>query len=225
MAKTAQLNDRIAQRRNEYMLMFTERDFDVFTIEGLDPRMAGIRSAIQPKFQELDDYFAEKLGEKLEREFFVHIAQHRRRMVYPPENTWSALSQKKRGYKMEAHFQLGIWPDYLFMWLSLIDNPKNEKKIAQAFLDNKALFEQLDDDFYLSIDHTQPEIERLNEADLTKHLTRFRDVKKGEFQIGRIIKKTDGLLNNPENAREYMLKTYEELVPLYQLAISLQQAD
>ncbi|MEI5990183.1 hypothetical protein A5881_001676 [Enterococcus termitis] len=204
------------------MLMFTEKDFDVFTIEGLDPRMAGIRSAIQPKFQELDDYFAEKLGETLETEFFVHIAQHRRRTVYPPENTWSALSQKKRGYKMEAHFQLGIWPDYLFMWLSLIDNPKNEKEIAQAFLDNPSLFEQLDDDFYLSIDHTQPEIERLNEADLEKHLTRFRDVKKGEFQIGRIIRKTDDLLNDPEKAREYMLKTYEELIPLYQLAIGLQ---
>ncbi|WP_430602966.1 hypothetical protein IGJ02_000294 [Enterococcus sp. DIV0724b] len=205
------------------MLMFTEKDFDVFTIDGLDPRMAGIRSTIQPKFQELDDYFAERLGERLETEFFVHIAQHRRRTVYPPENTWSALSQKKRGYKMEAHFQLGIWPDYLFMWLSLIDNPKNEKEIAQAFLDNQALFEQLDDDFYLSIDHTQPEIERLNEADLEKHLTRFRDVKKGEFQIGRIIRKTDDLLNDPEKACEYMLKTYEELIPLYQLAIGLQE--
>ncbi|WP_348921538.1 DUF1054 domain-containing protein [Enterococcus rotai] len=200
------------------MLMFTEKDFDVFTIAGLDPRMAGIRSTIQPKFQELDEYFAEKLGDKLETEFFVHIAQHRRRTVYPPENTWSALSQKKRGYKMEAHFQLGIWPDYLFMWLSLIDNPKNEKAIAQAFLDNQELFKQLDDDFYLSIDHTQPEIERLNEANLEKHLTRFRDVKKGEFQIGRIIRKTDDLLNDPEKARAYMLKTYEELLPLYELA-------
>lgn len=207
------------------MLMFTEKDFDVFTIEGLDPRMAGIRSTIQPKFQELDDYFAEELGEKLETEFFVHIAQHRRRTVYPPENTWSALSQKKRGYKMEAHFQLGIWPEYLFMWLSLIDNPKNEKEIAQAFLENPSLFEQLDDDFYLSIDHTQPEIERLKEADLEKLLTRFRDVKKGEFQIGRIIRKTDDLLNDPKKAREYMLKTYEELLPLYQLAINLQQAE
>ncbi|MDA9471281.1 DUF1054 domain-containing protein [Enterococcus sp. 5H] len=205
------------------MLMFTEKDFEVFTIEGLDPRMAEIRAKIQPKFQELDDYFAEKLGEELGTEFFVHIAQHRRRTVYPPENTWSALSQKKRGYKMEAHFQLGIWEDYLFMWLSLIDNPKNEKEIAQAFLDNQELFEQLDDDFYLSIDHTQPMIERLQDADLEKHLTRFRDVKKGEFQIGRIIKKEDALLNDSEKARGYMLKTYQELVPLYQLAIELQQ--
>lgn len=205
------------------MLMFTEKDFEIFEIEGLDARMAGIRSTIQPTFQELDDYFAEKLGEKLETEFFVHIAQHRRRTVYPPENTWSALSQKKRGYKMEAHFQLGIWPDYLFMWLSLIDNPKNEQAIAKAFLKNPALFKQLDDDFYISIDHTQPEIEQLKAADLKKQLTRFRDVKKGEFQIGRIIEKTDPILNDPEKARDYMLQTYKELLPLYQLAIELQQ--
>ncbi|MBO0470066.1 DUF1054 domain-containing protein [Enterococcus sp. DIV0242_7C1] len=200
------------------MLMFTEKDFDVFTIEGLDARMEGIRASIQPKFQELDDYFAAKLGDQLETEFFVHIAQHRRRTVYPPENTWSALSQKKRGYKMDAHFQLGIWPDYLFMWLSLIDNPKNEKEIAQAFLDNQKLFKQLPDDFYISIDHTQPKIELLKEADLEKILIRFRDVKKGEFQIGRIIEKTDSLLNDPDKAREYMLQTYEALLPLYRLA-------
>ena len=200
------------------MLMFTEKDFDVFTIEGLDQRMAGIRSVIQPKFQELDAYFAEQLGEELETEFFVHIAQHRRRTVYPPENTWSALSQKKRGYKMDAHFQLGIWPEYLFMWLSLIDNPKNEKEIAQAFLDNLKLFKQLPDDFYVSIDHTQPKIECLKEADLEKILIRFRDVKKGEFQIGRIISKTDQMLNDPDKARAYMLQTYEALLPFYQLA-------
>lgn len=204
------------------MLMFTEKDFEIFTIEGLDARMTEIRAEIQPKFQVLDEYFAQELSQQLDTEFFVHIAQHRRRTVYPPANTWSALSQKKRGYKMEAHFQLGIWPEYLFMWLSLIDNPKNEKEIAQAFLDHPALFEQLPEDFYVSIDHTQPEIVRLSELDLEKSLLRFRDVKKGEFQIGRIIKKEAAILATPEKARAYMLDTYKQLVPLYELAIAQQ---
>lgn len=203
--------------------MFTEKSFEVFKIEGLEERMSGIRGEIQPVFQELDEYFAEQLGEKVQAELFVHIAQHRRRTVYPPENTWSALSQKKRGYKMEAHFQLGIWPEYIFMWLSLIDNPKNEKEIAQAFLDNQELFNKLPDDFYISLDHTQPEIQKLNEIDLEKSLVRFRDVKKGEFQIGRMIKKGDSLLKQPKKARAYMLETYELLVPLYQLALSKQK--
>lgn len=204
------------------MLMFTEKSFEVFEIEGLDARMAGIRSEIQPVFQALDDTFKVILEKELAVELFVHIAQHRRRTVYPPENTWSAISQKKRGYKMEAHFQLGIWPDYIFMWLSLIDNPKNEKEIATAFLENESLFKALETDFYLSIDHTQPKIDLLQATDLEKSLLRFRDVKKGEFQIGRVIYKTDPLLQNPEQAREYMLETYQQLLPLYRLALAQQ---
>lgn len=202
------------------MFMFTKADFDVFSIEGLEPRMAKIRSEIQPKFQELDTYFSEKLGEQLDTTFYVHIAQHRRRTVYPPENTWSALSQKKRGYKMEAHFQLGLWEDYVFMWLSLIDNPQNKRQIAQAYLEHLALFDSLSTDFYISVDHTQPTVTRLVDADLEKQLLRFRDVKKGEFQIGRILRKEDPILSKPEQARAYMLETYQQLVPLYQLAMS-----
>lgn len=201
------------------MLMFTKTDFEVFSIEGLEPRMAAIRSEIQPKFQDLDDYFAEKLGAQLATTFYVHIAQHRRRTVYPPENTWSALSQKKRGYKMEAHFQLGIWDEYIFMWLSLIDNPKNETQIAQAYLDHLELFDNLSDDFYVSVDHTQSTVTRLIDTDLEKQLLRFRDVKKGEFQVGRILRKEDPLLLEPKQARAYMLNTYQQLIPLYQLAM------
>lgn len=202
--------------------MFTEKSFDVFDIEGLDARMAAIRSEIQPVFQTLDDEFKSLLEKELGVELFVHIAQHRRRTVYPPENTWSAISQKKRGYKMEAHFQLGIWPEYIFMWLSLIDNPKNEKEVAEAFLENEQLFQQLDADFQVSIDHTQAKIADLASLDLEKSLIRFRDVKKGEFQIGRVIHKDDALLGNPEKAKEYMIDTYKQLLPLYQLAIAKQ---
>ncbi|MBP2098514.1 DUF1054 domain-containing protein [Enterococcus rivorum] len=204
------------------MVMFTEKSFDVFDIEGLDARMAAIRSEIQPVFQTLDDEFKSLLEKELGVELFVHIAQHRRRTVYPPENTWSAISQKKRGYKMEAHFQLGIWPEYIFMWLSLIDNPKNEKEVAEAFLENEQLFQQLDADFQVSIDHTQAKIADLASLDLEKSLIRFRDVKKGEFQIGRVIHKDDALLGNPEKAKEYMIDTYKQLLPLYQLAIAKQ---
>lgn len=200
--------------------MFTEKSFEVFEIEGLEPRMEGIRSQIQPVFQELDEYFALELGKELEKDLFVHIAQHRRRTTYPPENTWSALSQKKRGYKMDPHFQLGIWPEYVFMWLSLIDNPKNEQKIAEAFLNNQELLDRLPADFYMSLDHTKPEVEKLIDADVERGLLRFCNIKKGEFQVGRIIKKDSPMLKNTTEARSYMLETYRQLLPLYELAMA-----
>lgn len=198
--------------------MFTEKSFDVFTVEGLDDRMAAIRQEIQPTFQQLDEVFQQKLEPLLDEKLVIHIAQHRRRTTYPPENTWSALSRQKRGYKMEPHFQLGIWPDYVFMWLSCIDQPKNEKEIAQALLDHPEVFDDLSPDFVLSGDHTKPKVEELSPENTERLLKRFRDVKKGEFQVGRIIKKDDPMWTNPEAAQAYMIETYEKLVPIYQLA-------
>lgn len=199
--------------------MFTEKSFAVFDVEGLDGRMAAIRKEIQPTFQQLDEVFQQVLEPLLGEELFIHIAQHRRRTTYPPENTWSALSRQKRGYKMEPHFQLGIWPDYVFMWLSCIDQPKNEQAIAQALLDNQQVIAGLSPDFVLSGDHTQPKVEELSPENTERLLKRFRDVKKGEFQIGRIIKKEDPIWRDPEEAQAFMVETYEQLVPIYQLAI------
>jgi len=199
--------------------MFTEKSFAVFDVEGLDRRMAAIRKEIQPTFQQLDEVFQQVLEPLLGEELFIHIAQHRRRTTYPPENTWSALSRQKRGYKMEPHFQLGIWPDYVFMWLSCIDQPKNEQAIAQALLDNQQVIAGLSPDFVLSGDHTQPKVEELSPENTERLLKRFRDVKKGEFQIGRIIKKEDPIWKDPEAAQAFMVETYEQLVPIYQIAI------
>lgn len=199
--------------------MFTEKSFAVFDVEGLDGRMAAIRKEIQPTFQQLDEVFQQVLEPLLGEDLFIHIAQHRRRTTYPPENTWSALSRQKRGYKMEPHFQLGIWPDYVFMWLSCIDQPKNEQAIAQALLDNQQAIAGLSPDFVLSGDHTQPKVEELSPENTERLLKRFRDVKKGEFQIGRIIKKEDPIWKDPEAAQAFMVETYEQLVPIYQLAI------
>lgn len=199
--------------------MFNEKSFEVFEVAGLDERMAAIRQVIQPTFQQLNESFQQQLEPLLDEPLFIHIAQHRRRTTYPPENTWSALSRQKRGYKMEPHFQLGIGSEYVFMWLSCIDQPKNERAIAQMLLDNQPLFESLSPDFVLSGDHTKEKIEELSPENLQRLLIRFRDVKKGEFQIGRIIKKEDPMWKKPTAAQAFMLKTYEQLIPIYQIAI------
>ena len=80
------------------MLMFTEKEF-AFEVAGLDERMAVIRAQIQPIFQELDTYFAEQLAPELGTELFVHIAQHRRRTVYPPEILGQHLVRISAGIK------------------------------------------------------------------------------------------------------------------------------
>lgn len=195
--------------------MFTEESFQVFQVEGLEPRMTAIRSEIQPVFQKIGEKICSELSETLVSPFYLHIAQHRRRSVHPPENTWAAFSEGKRGYKMAPHFQVGIWPDYVFLWLSLIDQPKGQVEFAHTLLQNPQLFTALPKDTVLNVDHTKEQILPATEENLTASLERLAKVKKAEFQIGRIISKDDSLWQDPTAALTYMQATYRSLIPLY----------
>ncbi|SBO18204.1 conserved hypothetical protein [Carnobacterium divergens] len=195
---------------------FTKEDFSIFEIPTLEDRMQAIREQIQPKFREFGELFKEGLlNEMDEDELFVHVAQHLRRTKNPPNDTWMAVSCNKRGYKMAPHFQLGLYGDHVFIWLAFIDNPKFEKEMAQGLLDKIELFETLPEDFVVSLDHHTTKVTPIKELDIEKGLTRFRDVKKGEFLVGRQLMADDSILKNPAATQMYMLNTFKKLLPLY----------
>lgn len=198
------------------MLMFDESCFDVFNIEGLDNRMDGIRKKIQPVFQSIDERVVNELSNELGEELPIHIAQHRRRTTNAPDFTWSAMGGDNRGYKKYPHFQLGITPSYVVIWLSFIDNPQNEVLMAQTCMEHIEWFNHLPSDFVVNTDHTKNNYHALEETQLMKDLTRWKEVKKGEFQIGRVILKEDFSTKSSEELFDYILETYQQLIPIYQ---------
>lgn len=194
--------------------MFTQKSFEIFSIDGLEARMAEIRSEIQPVFSEIEQKLLTKLSAKISnQEFYFHIAQHRRRTANAPENTWSAISTKARGYKMEAHFQLGIWEDYVFIYLSMIDQPKKQKEYAEL-LTNLSVEKMLTEDFIISKDHTKAEVFPLSA--FSEAAERLGKVKKSELEIGRLWSKErfDGKEDSKILAE--MLETIDQLLPIYQ---------
>lgn len=197
--------------------MFDEQSFAVMTVPGLEERMAAIRSEIQPVFQTIGDQMAGYLTKEMDQDFYVHIAQHRRRTVYAPENTWVAISPGKRGYKMAPHFQLGIWPEYVFVYLSLIDQPKGKGEMAEKLLQERETLLRLPKDLVVSKDHRQPQYFPLTEENLTATLERFEKVKKSEFEIGRVFTKNSRFWDDPQLALTEMLATIDELLPLYRM--------
>ncbi|MDQ0168823.1 uncharacterized protein YktB (UPF0637 family) [Paenibacillus tundrae] len=69
---------------------FNNRDFDVFQVPGLEPRMEMLIERVRPKLEALGAELAPYLTELCGEEMFVHVAKHARRTVNPPIDTWVA---------------------------------------------------------------------------------------------------------------------------------------
>ncbi|MFT8669353.1 MAG: DUF1054 family protein [Liquorilactobacillus hordei] len=199
--------------------MISEEFFNVFLVQGLDERMKAIRETVQPEFKILGEQLVLFLESKCNQKFYAHVAQHRRRTKYAPEITWCAFSQQKRGYKMEPHFQIAVNKDYLALWVSFIDNPKGEEKMAATFIKNPKKILTIPADFDVSLDHTITKTEKVGATDIIKDLQRWKNVKKGEFQIGKVFPKE---FFKKKTNEEFLLESdtvFAKLIPIYQEAI------
>ncbi|SEN64604.1 Uncharacterized protein YktB, UPF0637 family [Amphibacillus marinus] len=197
---------------------FNKDDFAVFKIEGLESRMTAIQETIQPKFKvigtELTDYLATQLG----NEMFLHIAKHARRSVNPPNDTWLAIANNKRGYKKHPHFQVGLFDDHLFIWLAFIYELPQKANVARTFLANIDQIKALASDFVISFDHMKKDAIPVNQ--LTKEqLKRFKDVKKAEFLIGKQLSKEQASTLSEADLLATIKDAYNALLPYYQLSL------
>ncbi len=200
---------------------FSSTDFQVFHIDGLEERMKAIQTHIQPKFRILGETLTNELSAKLGMEMFLHIAKHARRTKNPPNDTWLAIANNKRGYKKHPHFQVGLFDDHVFIWLAHIYELPNKEQIAKTFLEHAEKIRSLPNDFLISDDHTQKNAQPLSEIDLTNVLERFQRVKKAEFLIGRHIEKNDPILQDGEALIRFIAETFDYLIPLYRLSIDV----
>ncbi|CAM4074892.1 DUF1054 domain-containing protein [Listeria booriae] len=204
-------------------MSFTKKDFKAMQTPGLEERMEAIQTQIQPKFRQIGEGLATYLSAKTGDEMFLHIARHARRSVNPPDSTWLAVANNKRGYKKHPHFQVGIWDEYVFIWLAFIYETENRQIVVHNFLENLDTLKNLPANFSISLDHTEKPTSLVQNTDLTKALERFRDVKKGEFLVGRIFQPGDAALKNKTAFTKTLEETVDLLLPLYQMSFEMQE--
>lgn len=201
---------------------FTQADFDVFLLSGLEERMAAIQNQIQPKFRALGEQLSVDAAVHAGNEMYLHVARHARRKVNPPKDTWLAICSNKRGYKAHPHFQLGLFDDHLFVWFALIYEVPNKSNIATAFLKQiDEIIATVPKDYVLSLDHMKKDstaISTMSEQDWNDALVRFRDVGKAELLIGRHVQAGDPILQDGDALLALASSTYETLMPLYRMA-------
>ncbi|WP_127531464.1 YktB family protein [Paenibacillus kobensis] len=203
---------------------FLANDFAVFTIDGLEQRMAAIQSQIRPKFQALGEQLTAELAPSVGGELFLHVAKHARRTVNPPKDTWLALCENKRGYKAHPHFQLGLFEDHLFMWLAFIYELPSKSNVAATLLNElDTVIRTVPDDYVISLDHMKKDstpVSGMDTDDWRTALVRFRDVKSAELLIGRHLQPNDPAVSDGEALLRTAQQTFETLMPLYRLATS-----
>jgi len=201
---------------------FTQADFDVFALQGLEERMAAIQNQIQPKFRAIGEQLRVDAAVHAGNEMYLHVARHARRKVNPPKDTWLAICASKRGYKAHPHFQLGLFDDHLFMWFALIYEVPHKSNIATAFLNQiDEVIANVPKDYVLSLDHMKKEstaVSTMSKQDWNDALVRFRDVQKAELLIGRHVQANDPILKDGDALLELTSSTYKTLMPLYHMA-------
>lgn len=204
------------------MIHFDEKDFDVFKINGLEPRMEALIQQVRPKLEAIGLEFAPLLSTLVEDELFPHVAKHARRTVNPPDDTWVAWANSKRGYKKLPHFQLGLWETHLFAWFAIIyECPIKQELGKRALKEIKSLHQHIPADFVWSSDHTVPDSvlhSDLSEAKFKAMIKKLTEVKSAELLCGIRIDRDDPILKDPQALREKLLNTYTTLQPLYALA-------
>lgn len=201
---------------------WTNDDFNVFAIEGLENRMNGLQNKIQPKFQLIGEQISTYLSSRGTGEFFPHIARHARRTVNPPRDSWVAFAPAKRGYKALPHFQIGLWGTHLFIILAVIYENPDKKGIAERLSGNMNVLASLPEDFVVSGDHMKPEASKINEIGtdgLENLLERLKTVKKAEFVIGKHLSPEKATTISEKEFMKFAEETIDQLFPVYDLII------
>jgi uncharacterized protein YktB (UPF0637 family) len=204
---------------------FSNDDFNVFSIDGLNSRMEALKTRLQPKLVELGQFFTPTLSTLTGEEMFAHVAKHARRTKNPPIDTWVAFANNPRGYKMLPHFEIGLWGTHLFIWLAVIYESPVRKEIGQRLASQiDQIYSEIPNDFVWSTDHTKTSTiqhGQLSNTELLSLFTKLQTVKKAEILCGYrieremavemdstlLLKKIDGIL--------------KKLAPLYKQIISI----
>jgi uncharacterized protein YktB (UPF0637 family) len=203
-------------------VIWSDKDFDVFKVPGLEPRMGALIGRVRPKLEQLGAELAPYLTTLTEEEMYPHVAKHARRTVNPPNDTWVAWANNKRGYKAWPHFQVGLWPTHLFVQFAIIYEC-NQKHIFAENMEKEldSVKKEIPQSYFWSFDHMQPEVilhQEMNDQDFRRAIERLKNVKKAEILCGLKIERSDPILKDGQALRNQIKATFKTVAPLYRMA-------
>ncbi|MGP4074202.1 YktB family protein [Piscibacillus sp. B03] len=205
---------------------FTQKDFDVFKIDGLDERMEQLRGRLSPKLEAIATDLEPTASSLTGDEMFVHVAKHARRTKNPPNDTWAALASSKRGYKKLPHFQVGMWETHVFIWFAVIYESPIKSDFAKELKANKdQILSSIPDNFVWSKDHTEPDTishKEMKNGEFDRLVDRLENVKKAEILCGLTLSRDDVRLKDGDEFIKLCETTLKKLSTLYDLTKTIE---
>ncbi|WP_323702732.1 DUF1054 domain-containing protein [Mammaliicoccus sp. Dog046] len=198
---------------------FKQKDFKVFSIDGLENRMEALDEHVRPQLNALGEKYSHYLTEQTGDTFYHHVAKHARRTVNPPKDTWVAFATNQRGYKMLPHFQIGLFESQLFVMFGVMHENKNKGHMADFLSKNIHLLESLPSDYSLCFDHYKIDkspIDTLSTDDLKHHIKRLKDIKKAEFFVARTLDPKSEVLKTDKAFVQFLNETFDEFIKFYE---------
>lgn len=200
---------------------FTNEDFDVFFIDGLENRMNAIKEKIRPKLESLGCNYAPSLSALTGDEIFAHVAKHARRTKNPPNDTWVAFANNPRGYKMLPHFQIGLWSTHLFIWFAIINESPFKQDYGKEFEKKlEKIYDIIPGNFSWSVDHTKTDTFQhrdLSKQQLKSFFQNLQTMKKAEILCGLEIDRQTAVNMNTSDIEKTIDEVFNKLTCLYKL--------
>lgn len=199
---------------------FTEEDFTVFEIEGLEARMQALKTRVSPKFEEIGKALVPDLSAHYGEEFYAHVAKHARRTTNPPNDSWVSFATNPRGYKMLPHFQVGLWSTRAFVMFAIIYECVDKQEFGEKLARNwPKIKKKIPKDMLWYDNHVNPKPVPTRKMD--EHIDAFTkkliNNKNGELLVGIEIPKAEAVQMTGEEFLELVRTTIYKLDSLYLL--------
>jgi uncharacterized protein YktB (UPF0637 family) len=198
---------------------FEPADFELFTIPDFPGRMGAIRSQLKPKLAALGETLAPEIERITGVATAPHVAQHMRRRVNPPVETWVAFTRDRKGYKRWTHYRVAASEAGIRVTV-FVEDDSDDKALFGSHLEKKAaaLHKALAAGgpvvWYTLGETPTPNAEAAPKqlAEIGRSLQRLKTLK---FQAGVPIAAAEAAAMAPDTFEEWALKQVELLKPLY----------
>lgn len=117
-------------------MRFTKKDLEIFDVPGFADRMQLIADLVRPKLHKLGDLLQPQISRLVNESLQTHVAEHARRTVNPPEETWVAFGGDVRGYKAYTHFALCVGRKGVQSRVITKQESKERKTLSQNLIVN-----------------------------------------------------------------------------------------